>query len=114
MAQDLMLSRMVEYALFNDVRNTHETLIFFKENGMWGKQKGRMRSVCWYNAMRLVDAFKCGYINENDNGFIPNDDKHDFVKRVREWEIKEIPPKKMWRMAWKLRYEQPWLKYPEI
>ena len=114
MAKDLMLSKMVEYALFNDVRDTSETLRFFKENGMWGKENGRIRSVSWSNAMKLVEAFKCIYIGADDCDYIPIDDRHEFVKRVRDWETKEIPPKKMWRNVWKMRYVQPGLKYPEI
>ena len=107
MAKDLMLSKMVEYALFNDVRDTHETLRFFKENGMWGKENGRRRSVSWCNAMKLVDAFKCSYITHDDCDYIPPDDKHEFVKRIRDMEIREVPPRQMWRKVWRLRYVQP-------
>ena len=106
MAKDLMLSKMVEYILFNDVRNTHETLRFFKDNGMWGKQKGRIRSVCWYNAIRLVEAFRIRYISYEENYYIPDDDKRDFANRVRKWEIKEIPVKSMLHLAYTLNYTQ--------
>lgn len=106
MAQDLMLSKMVEYILFNDVRNTRETLLFFKENKMWGKQKGRIRSLCWCNAIRLVETFRLRYISYDDDYYIPDDDRRDFANKVREWKIKEIYVKKMLRMAQDLRYVQ--------
>ena len=106
MSKDLMVSKMVEYILFNP--DVSDMTRFFKENGWWHR---RDRSVAWHNAVRLADTFSCRYIRE-DWYPIPKEDMIDFVNRVRDWEIKEVPFRKMWRNACELRYEQPGL--PEL
>lgn len=104
MAQDLMLSKMVEYRLLNPDAKDVDNIRFFKNNNWWHKN-GRKRSVCWYNAYRLVEAFRCLYIRE-DWYPITKADIQDYVKRVREWEIREVPFKKMLRKTYELRYVQ--------
>ncbi len=109
MCKDLMLSKMVKYRLLEmEPYNEHDYMKFLKENGWWHSD-GRRRSVSWYNAYRLVTAFKCLYVREEDY-YIPKEDKIDFANRVRDWEMKEVSVKDMIRRTYKLKYEQPGLQ----